>query len=49
MFCVGDHYFQNSKVYFITEDKAMIRIAENLNSKFSVLTLEEYQEMLNAK
>ena len=47
MFNVGNHSSNNSKMYFVTSDKAIIRTAIKENAKYSILTYEEYLEYLS--
>ena len=47
MFNVGNNTVQDSKLYFVTGDKAIIRNAIKENAKYSVLTYDEYIEYLS--
>lgn len=46
MFNVGDHKIEGSKLYFVTDDKAIIRNAIKNNAKYSIMTFREYNEYL---
>jgi len=49
MFNVGQNTIQNSKIIFVTSDKAMIKSALNTNNKNTILTFDEYMEYLGLK
>lgn len=46
MFNVGNHRIANSKLYFVTDDKAMTRAAVANKAEYSILTFKEYMEYL---
>lgn len=46
MFNIGNHTIADSKLYFVTDDKAMIRTAIANNARYSILTFDEYLEYL---
>lgn len=46
MLNVGDHRIQNDKLYFVTNDNAILRTARINNGKNSIFTFEEYMEYL---
>lgn len=47
MFNVGDHSISGETLYFVTDDKAVIRTAIAENSKLRILTFDEYLEYIN--
>lgn len=46
MFNIGSHSVNNSKLYFVTDDKAILRNAIKNNAKYSILTYDEYLDYL---
>ena len=46
MFNIGNHSINGSKLYFVTDDKAILRNAIKKNAKYSILTYDEYLEYL---
>lgn len=46
MFNVGNHKIGDSKLFFVTSDKAIIRTALKSKTNLSILTYEEYKEYL---
>jgi hypothetical protein len=46
MFNVGNHQIDGSKLYFVTDDKAIIRSAIKENAKYTILNYEEYLDYL---
>jgi hypothetical protein len=46
MFNVGSHQINGSKLYFVSDDKAIIRSAIKGNAKFTILTYDEYLDYL---
>jgi hypothetical protein len=46
MFNVGNHSIAGSKLYFVTNDKAIIKSAIQENAKYTILTYDEYIEYL---
>lgn len=49
MFNVGQNSIGNSKIIFVTSDKAIIKSALKTNSKNTILTFKEYMEYLGLK
>lgn len=47
MMNIGDHTIQGDKLYFVTDDKAILRTAIQENAKYSILTFDEYLAYIN--
>lgn len=46
MLNVGDHKIQNDRLYFVTSDKAMLKVGRETNANLSILTFDEYIDYL---
>lgn len=46
MFNVGNHQIDGSKLYFVTDDKAIIKSAITGNAKYAILNYDEYFDYL---
>jgi len=49
MFNVGKHSIGESRLIFVTSDKAIIKTAINENAQYSIFTFDEYMEYLGLK
>jgi len=46
MFNVGNHHVEGSKLYFVTDDKAMFRSAIKENAKYTILNYNDYMDYI---
>ncbi|WP_312297006.1 hypothetical protein [Chryseobacterium sp.] len=46
MLNVGEHKIENDKLYFVTSDKAMLKVGRENNANLSIFTFDEYMDYL---